>query len=283
MWRYRSRVDGVSEWGVGGGKEINMMVPFYLHIQQHDKIKIANYLSASIALGFMVIQKNKCSFMRGCKMSIDKLFSWRFILPVVFVALLFLPLLQPNIDLQSFLKISVSNDSILYFVLVIVVGGVYYILNPRYYAMRPSILKIQENIKDKLLLPFEKDATIKKKMSSLREGSILLDIFYSFVDNDKSLTERAKEVYFNGLMLSSIADIRVLSFIAGIVYFIWYAIMANIVHLVFSVGCFGLFGLTYLLMPIATRRHINLSNKQLEYITTRLLKELRDSLKAVKK
>lgn len=216
-------------------------------------------------------------------MSKDSLFSWRFILPVLFTAVLFLPLLKPEIDFNTFLQVSITKDSILYFILIIVIGGVYYILNPRYSAMRPYIMQIQQNIKDKLLIPFSKDATIKKMEPKLREGSILLDIFYGFVDNDKSLTERAKEVHLNGLVMSSVADLRILSLLASFVYFIWYLIFANVVHFIFSVGCFILFALTFLLMPFVVQRHIRLSNSQLDYITTKLFKELRNSLKAVKK
>lgn len=216
------------------------------------------------------------------EMSKTTLIWLRFLIPVVLLFFILVPLVQPNLDLANYLKISISTDSALYVLLVIVVGGIYYILNLREYAIKPSIWAIQRNIKTKLLAPFAKDPAIKKLEPELRAGHFLLNTFYGFVDEDKSLTEKSKSIHLNGLVMSTVADIRVLSLLATLIYLCGYLISNKIEHFEFAIGCFLLSGLTYFLMPRVIQRHIHLSNIQLEYIVTKYRKELKNSLLKIK-
>jgi len=148
--------------------------------------------------------------------------------------------------------------------------------------MKNSLIKIDENIKDKLLSPFSEDSEIKNSISKLREGDKLTNVFYYFIDNDKSLGERAKEVYFNGLIWSSLADFIVISPLAIIVYLIAFFITNNMQYMIFIAVCVGMCLLSiFLLMPLLVKKHINLSNYQLTYIIEKSKKELHDQLIAL--
>ena len=216
-------------------------------------------------------------------MSRDTLTWLRFIIPgIIFVALA-LPLIQPNLDLQKILEIKISWDSLVYGGIVLLIATLYYILLPRNLVMRKSMLKVNENIKDKLLLPFAKDKVIGKSLAQLREGNKILDIFYHFVDNDKSLTERAKSLYFNGLILSTVVDLRMMLLIAAFGYFGVYFFVPQTMYFWVAIFCTVVYLSTFLFLPLLTKRHISLSDAQLNYIILNYKTELKQRiLKALK-
>jgi hypothetical protein len=211
-------------------------------------------------------------------MSKETLLRMRFIVPGVILIVALLPLIQPSIDLNEFLKISLDKAGIFYIVAIFFVGGIYHISKLRNVLMGPSLAKINENISEKLLLPFEKEAGISKLAADLREGRKLLNVFYTFIDNDKVLSERAKEVYFNGLVMSSVVDLGVMSVVAALVYALayvrghqfWFAEIA-LAGIALSIAS------VFLLKPIV-KYHIRLSNRQIEYIVDHYRKELRAEL-----
>src|SRR5688500_214148 len=129
--------------------------------------------------------------------------------------------------------------------------------------MRKSLVKVNENIKAKLLLPFENDKVIRKSIHKLSEGNKMLDIFYQFVDNDKSLSERTKSVYFNGLLLSTFADLRIILLFAAAIYLGLYVLLFNTLYLWVAIICLVISMLTYIFIPMLINRHIAISDTQL--------------------
>jgi hypothetical protein len=159
-----------------------------------------------------------------------------------------------------------GNEKLLLWLVPPVIGALYYILNLRRFFMVGPLEQIHERIKDALLAPFANHPVIDPASAQLREGRLILNIFYQFVDNDNSLTERAKSVYLNGLVLSSLADLRAVTFLLLPVYlgawiftkngdFGWYLLAAIVLHLI-----------AIPLMRIATSRHIELGAEQTEFI-----------------
>jgi hypothetical protein len=210
-------------------------------------------------------------------MSKDTLIRWRFIIPAIILMAVAFPLV-PGFDLQKILEISISTDSIVVIGAALLVGTIYYILKPRDIVMRKALLRVNENIKDKLLSPFETDKVIGKSIRKLREGNKMLDIFYNFVDNDKSLEERTKSVYFNGLLLSSFADLRIILMVATAVYLGVYLLIFNTLYLWIAIIWLVIFLSTYIFIPMLINRHISLSDTQLNYIILTYKKELRQKI-----
>lgn len=103
----------------------------------------------------------------------------------------------------------------------------------------------------------------------LRENRRLMDLFYYFVDRDKTLSEKARRVRHNGILATSFVD-------AGLIATAGYA--AHVI-LAISLGRFEniLWGLLFFLvwilsfavfLPLAIGRHVELSNEQIDYIET---------------
>jgi hypothetical protein len=210
----------------------------------------------------------------------------RMIMPGLLLLIVFFFLFQPDVDTSKLLSQDISKDSVLYMVATVTVIGmgiVYYLLKLRKYAMDKPLEKVRKNIEQELLKPFSDNAKIVKGASELAKDRKLMNIFYSFVDNDKSLEKRSKEIYMNGLIWSTIADARIISAFAFLLYIIMWKSTQNSQYLLFSEISGLVFLSTFLFMPLVTQKHIELSNLQLEFIVAKYKKELKSELiKALK-
>ncbi len=103
------------------------------------------------------------------------------------------------------------------------------------------------------------------------EGRELMDAFYSLVDSNNTLKERAKLVRNNGLVWSSAADATVIGTIFAVLYiavgfwmdfkpFLGWAFTFGVVALVAGV----------FLHPRAEQKHVQLGNAQLSFISQHL-------------
>jgi hypothetical protein len=171
-----------------------------------------------------------------------------------------------------------SNEKLLLWLVPPAIGALYYVINLRRFFMAVSLEQIHDRIKDALLAPFTNHSVIGPAFNQLREGRPILNIFYHFIDNDNSLTERAKSVYLNGLVLSSLADLRAITFLLLPVYlaawiftkngdFGWYLLAAALLHV-----------MAVPLMKLATTKHIELGAEQTEFIVQFHLPELENLL-----
>jgi len=173
--------------------------------------------------------------------------------------------------LDRFKSIQILGDS----VAVVVLGALYRILDLRRFASRKSLRRVNNNIKDKLLDPCLKDSLISAAAGNLREGRALMHVFYKFIDRDPTLQEKAKRVRFNGLFWSSVADLTTIGAFGALTY--WFAFMFTdrFHHLVMELGLGFVFLVAhFLLMPLVTRHHLDLSNEQLEFIVQNSRSEL---------
>lgn len=175
-----------------------------------------------------------------------------------------------------------SEDTVLYLLLVIVVvvlGGLYYAFDVRGPFLRDSLRRIRNNIRDQLLAPFEDDDTIAPAAARLRKGRTLLHIFYHFVDNDESLKQKAKRVYFNGLIWSTTADVMAVSTVSALLSLLLYIASGRTHYLGLTAVFWAIYVLSaQVILPRVTKRHIELGDNQLEFILVHYRDELRTRL-----
>lgn len=169
-------------------------------------------------------------------------------------------------------------SSLIVIVIVCVLGAVYHLSHIRYNFNGKALDKIDSNIKLSLLEPFKNDREIFDQSTRLKKGRTLMDIFYHIVDHDESLTAKAKNVRFNGIFLSSTADLIPISFFGIVINFIAYEIWKSDYHIVVIFVWLGICILGYFLLPKVTERHIELSNEQLGSIKTNHSKELKEKI-----
>jgi len=198
-------------------------------------------------------------------MSKTTLKTLRFIVPGVMIltvaSLLFRTSLQ---DLPELLR---SVEGLVYLVVVLPICYVYDIMNIRGLFLRRSHSQIDANIKERLIAPFRSEAVITEGIESLSQGRRLLNLFYSIVDKDESLKSKTQDVYLNGLLWSSTADLMAVSSLFVPVYVIAYLLKSVPHYLPVALGlCIVYVFAARVAMPRVTSRHIELSNDQLDFI-----------------
>jgi hypothetical protein len=151
-------------------------------------------------------------------------------------------------------------------------GALYAILRLRERLSDFSWSSIQENIKHHLLGTIR----ITKVLTSAEEayllsGRRLIDLFYRLADNDASLLSRQDGVRFNGILVTSAADLGVVSLLGWFFHFCFALYSQSLAHAIWSTCCFCLWiGAQAFLLPLTLRRHRELSNEQLDYIANNL-------------
>ncbi len=211
----------------------------------------------------------------------------RVIIPGVIILLLLLLLIydllplffvennkHPVFSFLSIIGLSVST------ILAIFFGALYKLSNLRWVFFQKPIENIRGNIKAHFQKKFISEPEILSKICALENDKPIMNIFFDFIDNDNSLSEKAKNVRFNGIFLSSIADIMILALIFGPIYLIAYIYYNHSIYLVWtSIALTILFILCLVhFLPKTTKDHIDLSNEQLDLITRKYTTELRDEL-----
>ena len=209
-------------------------------------------------------------------MNKETLKTWRTFIPGIITIVLFLfGLTNSKEELFAIHKIfkTLEWNDIFIRVPVIIFGVIYYALNVRWVVWKPFNFQVQENIKNKIL-----NASNLKLTSSqwfkIKKDSALMIIFYSFVDNDESLKEKAKSVRLNGLVWSSFIDLSVLSCLSALVHSGIYIFTSKLHHVYLAWIMFCIFFVSLLFVCLLTYIHINKSNEQLEIITQRKKDEI---------
>jgi len=202
-------------------------------------------------------------------MSQTTLNNLRLITPGILILILIVLIVQHSFaELAEFGKSFLSlqlKDSV-FIIICLVIGAVYYIFNIRNLLYNPYLKRVQNNIKDTLISPF-KIGLKKRQIDYLKEGRKLMHVFYYFVDNDKSLTEKANRVRFNGLIWTDTIDVTIIACAGSILFCSKLLIMEcspynfsmALILLVIALTSFGL-------MQLTTKKHISLSDEQLEVI-----------------
>lgn len=163
--------------------------------------------------------------------------------------------------------IELSQGSFPFYVLPVILGVLYYLANLRNVFFRKPIQQVVGNIYDRLLSPFEQHPEIASSIAGLRESSAIKHIFYRFIDSEPDLQEKANNVRMNGLVLSSLADVAILCLIFAPIYLTLYRIKSLVYYLILFIGTLIVFTLVrFLLLPLATKKHLKYSNEQIDSI-----------------
>ena len=122
-------------------------------------------------------------------MSMNTLKYFRLLIPGILVFIIFILAIQESFDELVELAKTFSNFQFkdgVYIAIFIVLGAIYYIFSIRDLLWNPYHKRVQNNIKETLINPFQEELNIQQR-GDLKEGRKLTNVFYYFVDNDKSL------------------------------------------------------------------------------------------------
>jgi hypothetical protein len=161
-----------------------------------------------------------------------------------------------------------------------VLGAVYNLLCLRAAFNGKSHARITANIKNRLLTLRTLPLSNARREELCRRGEVM-DVFYALVDSDDTLKERAKLVRDNGLHWSTIADVVVLGVAFTSLYVaLWFTTdYTPFLYWCVASAILTLVGL--LLHPLAERRHVQLSNTQLEFIANQMRVEAEQKIDAL--
>lgn len=158
--------------------------------------------------------------------------------------------------------------------IAILLGSLYYITNLQEIAVMLSLSFIRNNIKKRLISMYHPPLT-KVQESKISKNRRYMHVFYNLIDNDESLKKKGANVYFNGLFLTSTADICLILFF----FFSIYKFLPKIsleeykyINTFIIIAC-----LSVVLHICTVWKHIMLSDEQLDYIESH--KSLKDSVK----
>ena len=214
-------------------------------------------------------------------MSIKMLRILRLVIPG-FMILGIILTIQSNdlLELSKKLQgIDLSKKGFVFYIVPIILGYIYYALGLRNLFFKKPIQTIRENIRDRLVSKFDSDPYISPYSDRLKKNGNIIEIFYKFVDLDPSLKEKSNNVRFNGLFLSSSADACIMSIVAFVVYLALCIFLFSYYYLLWLVFSVIIFISSYLLfLPNTTKKHLEYSNSQIDFIITNLHDDLKDSL-----
>jgi hypothetical protein len=197
-------------------------------------------------------------------MSVTTLKMLRLLIPGLLLVLLgVIPVIFGPASLSRALA---TNEKLYACLLPFVLGGLYHILELRRFFFAPSIEDINTRLNRSLLDPFTNHPVIGPAMPRLKEGRRILNVFYNIVDNDKSLSERAKHVYLNGLLLSSLADVRSVTILLLRFYLGSLLFSKQPIFWLYFFGAIALNIACAPLVKLATQKHIQLGKEQTDYI-----------------
>lgn len=209
-------------------------------------------------------------------MGIKQLKTFRIIVPGLLVLLLIVFLQQDDFNIIENIKEIQFKDG-LYLIVVLIFGAIYYLLRFRSILWRFFNGRIQNNIRKKMISPFAKDYT-EEEIDKINEKGKLMNAFYKIIDNDESLKEKSNNVRLNGLIWTSAMDMAIISALGAVVSWIMFFIQRHEYNSTLAWYLIIIAIISVILVEIATRRHISLSNEQLEMICQVHKDELKERL-----
>ena len=161
-----------------------------------------------------------------------------------------------------------------------VLGAIYNLLCLRAVFNGRSHARITANIRSRLLdmrtLPLT-----NARREELSRGSEVMDVFYALVDSDETLKERAKLVRDNGLHWSTIADVTVLGVAFASLYVALWFTTGYAPFLYWCAGSAIFAVVSALLHPLEERRHVELVNAQLDFISNQMKGQAEQKINAL--
>lgn len=181
----------------------------------------------------------------------------RFFAPAVILVVL-------SYAIAKMLKISsaevpVSVNDLGYNLGYIIVAAIYHYLPLRDWVYRPFLNSVHERIRAELVciseLPEDTDRFSWKNLKN---------IFYWLIDNDESLKVRADDIRFNGALMTSFADLTIISilFLVGCLLSMSLGFSAGRPALLLAVVT----AISISMQLVAMLRHRELGKRQLSYI-----------------
>lgn len=143
---------------------------------------------------------------------------------------------------------------------ILIPAGVYYMSPLRKVFNGPQHRKITEKLRIRLVeIGGMTDHPEKYTWKKLRP------LFFSLIDNDPSLKEKATIAYSNGLMWTSYSDASILAILYCVpaIFFYWIGVDASLIALLLFIG---ISAVCYVGCLIATRKQIEIGEEQLEII-----------------
>lgn len=207
-------------------------------------------------------------------MTKERLKLFRLLIPGILIFIVLYPFMQGGLALDGLLKIDTAHAA--YVLLVLVLGGIYRTLGIRGLLFKDKLDDVHENLKKGLIAPFlgELDTPCLQKIPAEE----FLKVFYYFVDKDSSLQAKTQDVYENGLLWSSYADLGVISAIGFIFYTIAYAVSGIEDYFFFTVMLISIHVISWPLIKKSVGKHKKLSDEQLKFITFHYQSELKEKL-----
>ena len=215
-------------------------------------------------------------------MSNTALAYWRFIIPGVFLYGL-LALLCWTTSWCS-LALPESYQEITKLLGAVALAVVYRFFPLREFSNGPFHARVNANIRELLGKPFQQTIPEAKSLPWKK----MRVIFYYFVDKDPSLKTQSENIRFNGLLWTSVADLRVVAMI-GIGLLCVIAIAVPIYPaaafdegrlLLPMIGLWLLLGSSYYASHVLTEKHRKLGENQCDVIIAQYKSELAEKLNA---
>ncbi|WP_411815981.1 hypothetical protein [Hyphococcus sp. DH-69] len=159
---------------------------------------------------------------------------------------------------------------------VLIIGAIYYVTPLRHWSNQKFFNDITEILRTRIVqIAGENDDP------SLYSWKRLRGIFFSIIDNDKSLAIKASQAYFNGYIWTTLADLRVLAALMTIPS-VALALLGQ-TEAWFAVG--GFVSLALLTIPASfavTKTHKKIGEQQIEIIEHNHLDTLREKLRGIR-
>ena len=159
---------------------------------------------------------------------------------------------------------------------VLIIGAIYYVTPLRHWSNQKFFTDVTETLRRRMVqIAGENDDP------SLYSWKRLRGIFFSIIDNDKSLAIKASQAYFNGYIWTTLADLRVLAALM--------TIPSVALALLGQTGAWlaagGFVGLALVTIPASfavTKTHKTIGEQQIEIIEHNHLNKLREKLRGIR-
>lgn len=205
-------------------------------------------------------------------MNLESLKTWRFILPGV-IAISYGALLGYLTQLWT-ISLPKISDAI-FAAIYVVPAALYYITPARSWINGPHHLKITNFISNEM-----------KRIAGYPESNAtwkqIRPLFFKLIDDDKSLTQKSKLAYSNGLIWTTFADSTVLAIFASIAAFSAAAVLDinggyPVAGLFVLIASFSICG-----SVVTTRRQIAIAEEQLEIIEMEYLDAVKQRIESLR-
>lgn len=168
------------------------------------------------------------------------------------------------------------------FIIAIIIGTLFYLFDFRNLITNYSHKRIDLNIKNHMIKLYTKELSDEQKQF-LYQNNRLKNVFYKIIDNDESLKRKQTNVFLNGLIWTTTADVALISFISSIFFLLSIPIFKACSNdLLISGFILILISLISLVAhSLAFHKHINLSNEQIEYIENHHIKKVDEYISGI--